>query len=175
MDVFLGILEDEVEGSIAGSGMKLVLLEDESVWLVKLFMPSEFLVTFSVDKDDCVLGNMLDAVRKIVRFKDLYMDGALDAGIGNAFLELPGVFTFITEKVDIRITRLLRIILDDAYGRHNIYSVNVSEESVRVSTRGGRFYFKYTDFNVSVKKEMELMDMVMRKPLRNSLNSEHKK
>ena len=27
-------------------------------------------------------------------------------------------------------------------------------------------YFKYTDFNVSVKKEMELIDKAMRKPLR---------
>ena len=62
--------------------------------------------------------------------------------------------------------RLIGILMEDLYGRHNIYALNVTEECIRVDTRGGRFYFRYADFNISVKKELELMGKTMRKPLR---------
>jgi hypothetical protein len=49
---------------------------------------------------------------------------------------------------------------------HNIFSIHFTEEGIRVNTRGGRFYFKYDNFNVNLRKEMELMSMTMRKPIR---------
>jgi hypothetical protein len=72
----------------------------------------------------------------------------------------------MTENTDIRAKRMIGMLMHEIYGRHNVYAINVNEENIRVDTRAGRFYFNYTDFNVSVKKEIEQIDRYMRKPLR---------
>ena len=166
MEVFLEILEEELESVLAGSGFRGIAVDDGDSYVAKLLLPSEFMITFRVPKDDKVLMKMCENVDKVIQFKDMYMDGALQPDVGEAFLDLPGVFSFVTDQIDIRAKRLIGIIMHDMYGKHNIYAINVHEENIRVDTRGGRFYFKYNDFNVSVKKELELVDRMMRKPLR---------
>lgn len=166
MEELIDILEAEVEGILGDSGIRVVILEEETAFLAKMILASEFMISYSVRKDETVVEKMTDAAHKAVRFKEMYMDGALNPDIWQAFLDLPGVFNFIAGEVDIRAKRLIGTLMENIYGRHNIYAMNVTEENIRVDTRGGRFYFKYTDFNVSVKKEMELIDKVMRKPLR---------
>lgn len=163
---FIELLEKELEEILNDSRMRVVIFEDEDDFTARIIMPQEFIITYGVKKDDMVYMKMREAAGKIARFKEMYMDGALQPDIGEAFLDLPGVFSFVTDQIDIRAKRLIGIIMHDMYGKHNIYAINVREENIRVDTRGGRFYFKYDDFNVSVKKELELVDRMMRKPLR---------
>ena len=163
---FIELLEKEIEEGLNDSRMRVVVFEDENDFTARIIMPMEFMITYGVSKDDMVYMKMGEAAGKIARFKDMYMDGALQPDIGEAFLDLPGIFSFVTDQIDIRAKRLIGIIIHDLYGKHNIYAINVHEENIRVDTRGGRFYFKYNDFNVSVKKELELIDRIMRKPLR---------
>ena len=163
---FIELLEKELEEILNDSRMRVVIFEDEDDFTARIIMPQEFMITYVVKKDDMVYMKMREAAGKIARFKEMYMDGALQPDIGKAFLDLPGVFSFVTDQIDIRAKRLIGIIMHDMYGKHNIYAINVHEENIRVDTRGGRFYFKYNDFNVSVKKELELVDRMMRKPLR---------
>lgn len=160
------LLEKEIEDGLNDSRMRVVVFEDENDFTARIIMPMEFMITYGVSKDDLVYMKMREAAGKIARFKDMYMDGALQPDIGEAFLDLPGIFSFVTDQIDVRAKRLIGIIMHDLYGKHNIYAINVHEEIIRVDTRGGRFYFKYNDFNVSVKKELELIDRIMRKPLR---------
>lgn len=160
------LLEKEIEDGLNDSRMRVVVFEDENDFTARIIMPMEFMITYGVSKDDLVYMKMREAAGKIARFKDMYMDGALQPDIGEAFLDLPGIFSFVTDQIDVRAKRLIGIIMHDLYGKHNIYAINVHEENIRVDTRGGRFYFKYNDFNVSVKKELELIDRIMRKPLR---------
>lgn len=163
---FIELLEKEIEDGLNDSRMRVVVFEDENDFTARIIMPMEFMITYGVSKDDLVYMKMREAAGKIARFKDMYMDGALQPDIGEAFLDLPGIFAFVTDQIDVRAKRLIGIIMHDLYGKHNIYAINVHEENIRVDTRGGRFYFKYNDFNVSVKKELELIDRIMRKPLR---------
>lgn len=163
---FIELLEKEIEEGLNDSRMRVVVFEDEYDFTARIIMPMEFIITYGVSKDDLVYMKMREAAGKITRFKDMYMDGALQPDIGKAFLDLPGIFSFVTDQIDVRAKRLIGIIMHDLYGKHNIYAINVHEENIRVDTRGGRFYFKYNDFNVSVKKELELIDRIMRKPLR---------
>lgn len=163
---FIELLEKEIEEGLNDSRMRVVVFEDENDFTARIIMPMEFMITYGVSKDDLVYMKMREAASKIARFKDMYMDGALQPDIGEAFLDLPGIFSFVTDHIDVRAKRLIGIIMHDLYGKHNIYAINVHEENIRVDTRGGRFYFKYNDFNVSVKKELELIDRIMRKPLR---------
>ena len=163
---FIELLEKELEEILNDSRMRVVIFEDEGDFTARIIMPQEFMITYGVKKDDMVYMKMREAAGKIARFKEMYMDGALQPDIGEAFLDLPGVFSFVTDQIDIRAKRLIGIIMHDMYGKHNIYAINVHEENIRVDTRRGRFYFKYNDFNVSVKKELELVDRMMRKPLR---------
>jgi len=160
------LLEKKIEDGLNDSRMRVVVFEDENDFTARIIMPMEFMITYGVSKDDLVYMKMREAAGKIARFKDMYMDGALQPDIGEAFLDLPGIFSFVTDQIDVRAKRLIGIIMHDLYGKHNIYAINVHEENIRVDTRGGRFYFKYNDFNVSVKKELELIDRIMRKPLR---------
>ena len=160
------LLEKEIEDGLNDSRMRVVVFEDENDFTARIIMPMEFMITYGVSKDDLVYMKMREAAGKIARFKDMYMDGALQPDIGEAFLDLPGIFSFVTDQIDVRAKRLIGIIMHDLYGKHNIYAINVHEENIRVDTRGGRFYFKYNDVNVSVKKELELIDRIMRKPLR---------
>ena len=166
MERFLDILSNELDELLTRSDIRHVILEDEEHYVGKFLCTGEFLVTYDVQKDDAVLKKMTDAAKQVVRFKDLYLDGAFNVEIGKAFLDLPGVFTFVTDEVDIRLYRLLRIILEQTYGKHNIFAFKMEENCMRVDTRGGRFYFHYDNFNVSVKKEMELMNKLMRRPIR---------
>ena len=163
---FIELLEKELEEILNDPKMRVVIFEDEEDFTARIIMPQEFMITYGVRKDDMVYMKMREAAGKIARFKEMYMDGALQPDIGEAFLDLPGVFSFVTDHIDIRAKRLIGIIMHDMYGKHNIYAINVHEENIWVDTRGGRFYFKYNDFNVSVKKELELVDRMMRKPLR---------
>ena len=163
---FIELLEKEIEEGLNDFRMRVVVFEDENDFTARIIMPMEFMITYDVSKDDLVYMKMREAAGKIARFKDMYMDGALQPDIGEAFLDLPGIFSFVTDQIDVRAKRLICIIMHDLYGKHNIYAINVHEENIRVDTRGGRFYFKYNDFNVSVKKELELIDRIMRKPLR---------
>lgn len=163
---FIELLEKEIEEGLNDSRMRVLVFEDENDFTARIIMPMEFMITYDVSKDDMVYMKMREAAGKIARFKDMYMDGALQPDIGEAFLDLPGIFSFVTDQIDVRAKRLIGIIMHDLYGKHNIYAINVHEENIRVDTRGGRFYFKYNDFNVSVKKELELIDRIMRKPLR---------
>lgn len=166
MERFIDILDCELIEVLDGSGVRHVILEDDEHYIGKFLCAGEFLVTCEVMKDDAVLHMMTDAARKVARFKDLYLDGALNADIGKAFLELPGIFTLVTDVVDIRLYRLLRIILEQTYGKHNIYAFEMGVNCIRADTRGGRFYFYYDNFNISVKNEMEMMNKLMRKPIR---------
>lgn len=163
---FIELLEKEIEEGLNDFRMRVVVFEDENDFTARIIMPMEFMITYDVSKDDLVYMKMREAAGKIARFKDMYMDGALQPDIGEAFLDLPGIFSFVTDQIDVRAKRLIGIIMHDLYGKHNIYAINVHEENIRVDTRGGRFYLKYNDFNVSVKKELELIDRIMRKPLR---------
>ena len=163
---FIELLEKELEEILNDSRMRVVIFEDEDDFTARIIMPQEFMITYGVKKDDMVDGTRRVAAGAIARFKEGDMAGALQPDIGEAFLDLPGVFSFVTDQIDIRAKRLIGIIMHDMYGKHNIYAINVHEENIRVDTRGGRFYFKYNDFNVSVKKELELVYRMMRKPLR---------
>lgn len=163
---FIEFLENEIEPRLEGSGLRVVIFEGEEDFVAKYTMPGEFVITVSVAKEDQVVVKMIEAADPIVRFSMMYMDGALHYQIGEVFLALPGVFSFMTEEIDIRAKRMIGVLMHEIYGRHNVYAINVNEENIRVDTRAGRFYFNYTDFNVSVKKEIELIDRCMRKPLR---------
>ena len=166
MDRFIDILDYELTEVLDGSDVRHVILEDEERYVGKFLCAGEFLVTYEVLKDDAVLQKMTDAARKVIRFKDLFCDGAFNVDIGKVFLELPGVLTFVTEEVDIRLYRLVHNILEQTYGKHNIYALGLRENCIRADTRGGRFYFYYDNFNISVKTEMEMMNKLMRKPIR---------
>jgi hypothetical protein len=109
---------------------------------------------------------VLDAAEKVLRFKELYEDGALDVNTSQAFNELPGVLEFIDPQADVKVLRLVGTILHQRYGRHNIFSIRMESECIRVNARGGHFYFRYDNFNKGMKTEMELMDKMMRKPIR---------
>ena len=135
---FIDFLENEIDTRLEGSGLRVVVFEGEEDFIAKFTNPGEFIISVSVAKDDH----------------------------GEVFLALPGVFSFMTEEIDIRAKRMIGMVMYDIYGRHNVYAIHVHEENIRVDTRAGRFYFKYDEFNVSVKKEMQLIDRYMRKPLR---------
>lgn len=163
---FIDFLENEIDTRLEGSGLRVVVFEGEEDFIAKFTNPGEFIISVSVAKDDHVVVKMIEAADTIVRFNMMYMDGALHYQIGEIFLALPGVFSFMTEEIDIRAKRMIGMVMYDIYGRHNVYAIHVHEENIRVDTRAGRFYFKYDEFNVSVKKEMQLIDRYMRKPLR---------
>ena len=163
---FIDFLENEIDTRLEGSGLRVVVFEGEEYFIAKFTNPGEFIISVSVAKDDHVVVKMIEAADTIVRFNMMYMDGALHYQIGEIFLALPGVFSFMTEEIDIRAKRMIGMVMYDIYGRHNVYAIHVHEENIRVDTRAGRFYFKYDEFNVSVKKEMQLIDRYMRKPLR---------
>ena len=166
MDEFIALLEDELEAQLEGSDMQTIVFEEENDYVVKYIYPDEFIISYRIRKDDMVLKMAIDAIEPIVRFKDMYAEGAFNSRIGQAFLDVPGVFSFATDIVDERSRRILGCVLQDRYGSHNIYRMTFNEDNIRVDTRGGRYYFKFTDFNISLRKEMELMDKMMRKPLR---------
>lgn len=163
---FIECIESEIESCLEGSGMHVVIFEGNEDFVAKYTMPGEFVITLTVAKEDEAVMKMTQAAEPIARFSEMYMDGALHYEIGKLFLELPGVFSFMTENTDIRAKRMIGMLMHEIYGRHNVYAINVNEENIRVDTRAGRFYFNYTDFNVSVKKEIEQIDRYMRKPLR---------
>lgn len=163
---FIEFLENEIETRLQGCGMRVVIFEGDDDFVAKYTMPGEFVITLTVAKEDEVVMKMTQAAEPIARFSEMYMDGALHYEIGKLFLELPGVFSFMTENTDIRAKRMIGMLMHEIYGRHNVYAINVNEENIRVDTRAGRFYFNYTDFNVSVKKEIEQIDRYMRRPLR---------
>lgn len=163
---FCLLVEDEVEKMLIGSGMRVLVLEEEKEYVMEVSMPLEFKVQCRVAKDDTVLVKFTDAVPNIMLFKDLYMDGSLDVRIGKLFLDIPGKFTFLTDETDIRCYRIARIILEEEFGRQNIKSLTMEDNNIRVLTKAGRFYIYYDDFNDSIKKELQLMRRYMRKPLR---------
>ena len=166
MDLFLELLERELETQLTGSGLIPMVYDDEKAYMVKYSLPDEFVVTYTVGKEEQVLREALDAAEKVVRFKELYEDGALDANTSQAFNELPGVLEFIDPQADVKVLRLVGTLLHQRYGRHNIFSIRMESESIRVNARGGHFYFRYDNFRRGMKTEMELMDKMMRKPIR---------
>lgn len=166
MDLFLELLERELETQLSGSGLIPMVYDDEKAYMVKYSLPDEFVVTYTVGKEEQVLREALDAAEKVVRFKELYEDGALDANTSQAFNELPGVLEFIDPQADVKVLRLVGTLLHQRYGRHNIFSIRMESESIRVNARGGHFYFRYDNFSRGMKTEMELMDKMMRKPIR---------
>ena len=143
-----------------------MVYDDEKAYMVKYSLPDEFVVTFTIGKEEQVLKDALDAAEKVLRFKDLYEDGALDVNTCKAFHELPGVLEFIDPQADAKVFRLVGTILHQRYGRHNIFSIRMDPECIRVDARGGHFYFRYDSFSSGMKTEMELMDKMMRKPIR---------
>ena len=166
MDLFLELLENELETQLSGSGLTPMVYDDEKAYMVKYSLPDEFVVTFTIGKEEQVLKDALDAAEKVLRFKDLYEDGALDVNTSQAFNELPGVLEFIDPQADVKVLRLVGTILHQRYGRHNIFSIRMESECIRVNARGGPFYFRYDNFSRGMKAEMELMDKMMRKPIR---------
>lgn len=166
MDLFLELLERELDIQLSGAGLKPMVYNDEKVYIVKYSLPDEFVVTYTIGKEDQVLREVLDATGKILRFTELYEDGALDVNTCQAFYELPGVLEFIDPQADVRVLRLVGTILHQRYGRHNIFSIRMDPECIRVDARGGHFYFRYDNFSSAMKTEMELMDKMMRKPIR---------
>lgn len=166
MNDFRNILEEEMNLLLEGSGMRVLILEDEDEYTAELIMPLEFKVTYSLEKTDEVLAKMRGMVPGVLAFKERYMDGALDPDTGSLFLGMPGVFTFLTDEPDDRCMRLICIIMEEAFGRRNIFSVTLNEDNACVHTRAGRFYVKYTAMNDSIREEMALMRRHMRLPLR---------
>ena len=166
MDLFLELLERELDARLAGSGIMPMVYDDEKAYMVKYSLPDEFVVTFNISKEEQVLKDALDAAEKVLRFKDLYEDGALDVNTSQAFNELPGVLEFIDPQADVKVLRLVGTILHQRYGRHNIFSIRMESDCIRVNARGGHFYFRYDNFSRGMKAEMELMDKMMRKPIR---------
>ena len=166
MNDFRNILEEEMNLLLEGSGMRVLILEDENEYTAELIMPLEFKVTYSLEKTDEVLAKMRGMVPAVLAFKERYMDGALDPDTGSLFLGMPGVFTFLTDEPDDRCMRLICIIMEEAFGRRNIFSVTLNEDNACVHTRAGRFYVKYTAMNDSIREEMALMRRHMRLPLR---------
>lgn len=166
MDLFLELLESELEAQLYGSGLTPMVYDDENAYMVKYCLSDEFVVTFKIGKEEQVLRKVLDASEKVLRFADLYMDGALDVNTCEAFCELPGMLEFVDPQADIKVFRLVGTILHRRYGRHNIYSIIMEPECIRVDARGGHFYFRYENFSKNMKTEMELMDKMMRKPIR---------
>lgn len=166
MNDFRNILEEEMNLLLEGSGMRVLILEDEDEYTAELIMPLEFKVTYSLEKTDEVLAKMRGMVPAVLAFKERYMDGALDPDTGSLFLGMPGVFTFLTDEPDDRCMRLICIIMEEAFGRRNIFSVTLNEDNACVHTRAGRFYVKYTAMNDSIREEMALMRRHMRLPLR---------
>ena len=166
MDLFLELLERELETQLTGSGLIPMVYDDEKAYVVKYSLPDEFVVTFTIGKAEQVLKAALDAAEKVLGFKDLYEDGALDVNTCHAFHELPGVLEFVDPQADVKVLRLVGTILHQRYGRHNIFSIRMDPECIRVDARGGHFYFRYDSFSRSMKTEMELMDKMMRKPIR---------
>ena len=166
MDLFLELLENELETQLSGSGLTPMVYDDEKAYMVKFSLPDEFVVTYTIGKEERVLREVLDATEKVLRFKELYEDGALDVNTCQTFHELPGVLEFIDPQADIKVFRLVGTILHQRYGRHNIFSIRMEPECIRVNARGGHFYFRYENFSKNMKTEMELMDKIMRKPIR---------
>ena len=166
MDLFLELLESELETQLSGSGLTPMVYDAENAYMVKYCLPDEFVLTYTIGKEEQVLREVLDAAEKVLRFKELYKDGALDVNTSQAFNELPGVLEFIDPQADVKVLRLVGTILHQRYGRHNIFSIRMESECIRVSARGGHFYFRYDNFNKGMKTEMELMDKMMRKPIR---------
>lgn len=166
MNDFRNILEEEMNLLLEGSGMRVLILEDEDEYTAELIMPLEFKVTYSLEKTDEVLAKMRGMVPAVLAFKERYMDGALDPDTGSLFLGMPGVFTFLTDEPDDRCMRLICIIMEEEFGRRNIFSVTLNEDNACVHTRAGRFYVKYTAMNDSIREEMALMRRHMRLPLR---------
>ena len=166
MDLFLELLESELEMRLSGSGLTPMVYDAENAYMVKYCLPDEFVVTYTIGKEEQVLREVLDATERVQRFKELYEDGALDVNTSQAFNELPGVLEFINPQADVKVLRLVGTILHQRYGRHNIFSIRMESECIRVNARGGHFYFRYDNFNRGMKTEMELMDKMMRKPIR---------
>ena len=166
MDLFLELLESELEMRLSGSGLTPMVYDAENAYMVKYCLPDEFVLTYTIGKEEQVLRQVLDATEKVMRFKELYEDGALDVNTSQAFNELPGVLEFINPQADVKVLRLVGTILHQRYGRHNIFSIRMESECIRVNARGGHFYFRYDNFNKGMKTEMELMDKMMRKPIR---------
>ena len=166
MDLFLEFLESELEMRLTGSGLTPMVYDAENAYMVKYCLPDEFVVTYTIGKEEQVLREVLDATERVQRFKELYEDGALDVNTSQAFNELPGVLEFIDPQADVKVLRLVGTILHQRYGRHNIFSIRMESECIRVNARGGHFYFRYDNFNKGMKTEMELMDKMMRKPIR---------
>ena len=166
MDLFLEFLESELEKQLSGSGLTPMVYDAENAYMVKYCLPDEFVVTYTIGKEEQVLREVLDATERVQRFKELYEDGALDVNTSQAFNELPGVLEFINPQADVKVLRLVGTILHQRYGRHNIFSIRMESECIRVNARGGHFYFRYDNFNRGMKTEMELMDKMMRKPIR---------
>jgi hypothetical protein len=166
MDLFLELLERELDARLAGSGIMPMVYDDENAYMVKYSLPDEFVLTYRIGKEEQVLREVLDATEKVMKFKDLYEDGALDVNTCYAFHELPGVLEFVDPQADVKVLRLVGTILHQRYGRHNIFSIRMDPECIRVDARGGHFYFRYDSFSRSMKTEMEMMDKMMRKPIR---------
>ena len=166
MDLFLELLERELDARLAGSGIMPMVYDDENAYMVKYSLPDEFVLTYRIRKEEQVLREVLDATEKVMKFKDLYEDGALDVNTCHAFHELPGVLEFVDPQADVKVLRLVGTILHQRYGRHNIFSIRMDPECIRVDARGGHFYFRYDNFSRGMKTEMELMDKMMRKPIR---------
>ena len=166
MDLFLELLESELEAQLSGSDLTPMVYDAENAYMVKYCLPDEFVLTYTIGKEEQVLREVLDATERVLRFKELYEDGALDVNTSQAFNELPGVLEFINPQADVKVLRLVGTILHQRYGRHNIFSIRMESECIRVNARGGHFYFRYDNFNRGMKTEMELMDKMMRKPIR---------
>ena len=166
MDLFLELLESELETQLSGSGLTPMVYDADNVYMVKYCLPDEFVLTYTIGKEEQVMREVLDAAEKVLRFKELYEDGALDVNTSQAFNELPGVLEFIDPQADVKVLRLVGTILHQRYGRHNIFPIRMESECIRVNARGGHFYFRYDNFNKGMKTEMELMDKIMRKPIR---------
>ena len=165
MDLFLELLESELEMRLSGSGLTPMVYDAENAYMVKYCLPDEFVLTYTIGKEEQVLREVLDATERVLRFKELYEDGALDVNTSQAFNELPGVLEFIDPQADVKVLRLVGTILHQRYGRHNIFSIRMESECIRVNARGGHFYFMYDNFNKVMNTEMELMDKMMRKPI----------
>ena len=91
MNDFRNILEEEMNLLLEGSGMRVLILEDENEYTAELIMPLEFKVTYSLEKTDEVLAKMRGMVPGVLAFKERYMDGALDPYTGEvAGVEAPG-------------------------------------------------------------------------------------
>ena len=68
MDLFLELLESELETQLSGSGLTPMVYDADNAYMVKYCLPDEFVLTYTIGKEEQVMREVLDAAEKVLRF-----------------------------------------------------------------------------------------------------------